>query len=439
VSDSRFHHADGVYILDQPDRQVTLTLNRVERTRDGLTGFLSVSTSLTFVRATHGVVRHGKINLHAPTTVAQWAKQLADAFNTDVDDLTLPWATWLHELSVRVTKALAAGPPPVNLSEGAPPPPVSVTVLPAGVVVLNRLPMLIAADGEVGKSTLALWMAGHLTAHGHRVLYADWEQDEDIAKQTLWRLFAPEVPPVHYYAAKPYGAIWDQQEGLQAQIKTLGITYLICDSVVPATQGGDGPESAGLAARYYGTVASLGPLGSLHLAHVTKASREDDKKAARATAFGSAFWQNLARIAYFADSDDEGLTSTRTVALYRTKGGTLAKARVHDTALDFAYDDTVADGTGRIDVTPGNLLDNPVLAQRVGFARRVTAFLHRSTATTPEIAEHLYGDAEEAQLGKARGVLAKLVKQGRVVNIDAGTGRGHTGRWALTTNRNAEA
>ena len=337
-----------------------------------------------------------------------------------------------------MTRVLEMGPPPEVVSEGERPGPLETTVLPGGLVALDHHPMIDlwrrrgreehAGDVD-GRAPVGARAPGALRGLG------DGRGDGAV---DVRRLFAPEVPHCHYYHARPYGAIWDQREGLQAQVKLLGITYAIFDSVMPAISGAEGgPESAANVSRYFSEVAALGRLGSLHLAHVTKATRDDDQKVRRASAFGSAFWQNLARIGYFADADDDGTSSTRTVGLYRTKGGVLSKARVHDLALNFTYDDTVEDGTGQIEVTVGNLLDSPTLAARVGYGRRIEALLRGGSQTTPEVAEHLYGDTAPASLDKTRSLLNKLAKAGKVFNIaeGAGGGRGVIGRWAIPTNR----
>jgi hypothetical protein len=180
----------------------------------------------------------------------------------------------------------------------------------------------------------------------------------------------------------------------------------------------------------FNEIGALGPIGSLHLAHVTKTISEDSSKAnKKPKAFGSVFWQNLVRLAYFADTDDEGQLSTRTVALYRMKSNRLAKARVPHLALDFTYDDSQVNG--RITVTPGALLDNPVLAQRLSHSQRVAALLAHQTRTTKEVAMHLYGSDDEENVHKARAVLTRLQQQERVVNLTSGRGRGVEARWGL--------
>src|SRR6185503_1093343 len=50
------------------------------------------------------------------------------------------------------------------------------------------------------------------------------------------------------------------------------------------------PEAAEVAGRYFQSVRSLGAIGTVHIAHVTKALEGSDLKP-----FGSAFWHNGAR------------------------------------------------------------------------------------------------------------------------------------------------
>lgn len=432
---TRFSHAEGVFTLDVPAADLTLVLTHVGRSKDGLSGTLRVSTRAPGVRTADGVVKLGKINLMAPRTVEEWVKALNAAFDVPENDRALPWRQWLNELAVKVDLELSMGPPPVLVTELEAPGPVAITTLPGGLVVLDKLPMLICADGETGKSTLAAWMAGHLTAMGHTVLWLDWEEGLEDFTEKLHRLFPGTVPDVYYHYAKPYGPIWDQRESLAQRMRLLNISYLIVDSVAGAIAGSDGPESAANVSRYFGEIGALGQVGSLHLAHVAKVVRDDDKKdKKRPTAFGSVFWQNFVRLAYFADTDDEGLTSTRTVALYRTKSNRLAKARVPHLALDFVYDDSVVNGT--IDVRPSELLANPTLSSRLSYGQRILAALGRGgTMSTSQVAEHLYGSDSETTKTRARFQLNQLEARDKVVNLETAGGRGREGRWALVTRR----
>lgn len=433
MSSTRFSHAEGVFTLDIPDRDITMILTHAIRSKDGLSGTLKVSTRSPLVKTTHGILRLGKINLMAPRTVEEWVKALDQAFDLPQSDTNLPWRHWLNELGIQTDAALRMGPPPLLMSEQTPPSAVAFTTLPGNLVVLDKLPMSICADGETGKSTLAAWMAGHLTAMGHRVLWLDWEEGPDDFTDKMHRLFPGMVPDVYYHYAKPYGPIWDQREALQERIRLLNITYLIVDSVAAAIAGSDGPESAANASRYFAEIGALGQIGSLHLAHVAKTIREDDGKARKKpTAFGSVFWQNFVRLAYFADTDDEGLTSTRTVALYRTKSNRLAKARVPHLALDFTYDDSVSNGA--ITVTPASLLDNTALSERLSFAQRILAALKHKNLTTGEMATHLYGSDDEPNRNRARAQLSKLEQQQKVINL-AGRGGRSEATWGVLDGR----
>lgn len=447
VSDSELtftRDSDGVFIMVCPHRDILFRLTDARRERDGLTGILRVSTHQTFVQATReGVVRAGKINLQSPTTVQTWVNALNAAWDTPKGgDVLLPWAHWFTELQEYVDRRLAMGTPPVLLSEEPLPPPMAVTCLPGGLPTLDHHPMLIAADAEVGKSTLAVWMAGHLIAMGHQVLYVDWETDQDTIHLLLYRLFGEERPPLHYYHARPGGPIWDQAEGLKTTIRLHNITYAIFDSVGFAISGSDGPESAAAANRYYATVAALGPrLGSLHLAHISKVEKAKEGEALRApTAFGSVYWHNGARIAYGARSDDDdGESSTRTLSLMRTKGGLLSKRRVPHLAYAFTYDDTAADDCGAILVTPVDLTEHPVLSRQLTIGQRIVAAIRAAplgTASVDELQEELDPEGGTEAATRVRAHLSKLQRKGVVVNIASTVGgRGQGGRWALASRR----
>ncbi len=92
---------------------------------------------------------------------------------------------------------------------------------------------------------------------------------------------------------------------------------MIVDSAVPASSGSANDAEA--AAGVYGALRRLG-VGSLVVAHVTKASTAKEAKPDDATPYGSAFWWNLARSAWhLRRADDESDGPRQTLGLFHSK------------------------------------------------------------------------------------------------------------------------
>ena len=112
----------------------------------------------------------------------------------------------------------------------------------------------------------------------------------------------------------------DESGRLSRAVALHGIQYVICDSVGVAVPGR--PEDAEHAAGYARALRQLGPVGSLHLAHVSKGAPDapDPNKP-----FGSVFWSNLARSTWFVKrSSDEATGGVLDIGLYHRKSNTSA-------------------------------------------------------------------------------------------------------------------
>ena len=194
----------------------------------------------------------------------------------------------LDNLSAKVRQAERAGEPAVLLRD-IPRPTADDTLTVEGLTLLKNHPMLIFGDGGTAKSYLALYVAGLLDRQGLKVGLFDWELGGGDHRLRLERLFGPDNMPGVYYARCSYPLSHDTDR-IEGIIKEHRLDYAIFDSVAFACDGQ--PESAEVAGNY---LRSLRPLnvGSLHLAHVTKAGAESDKP------FGSAFWHNGARSTWF--------------------------------------------------------------------------------------------------------------------------------------------
>jgi hypothetical protein len=148
-------------------------------------------------------------------------------------------------------------------------------------------------DGGTGKSLLALYVAGQLAQKGVPTLYCDWELDRDEHRLRYEQLFGTAIPQDLWYwrCDRPLVQVSD---AIRREVKKHRIDFVVVDSVGYAC--GDSPESASVATQYTIHARSFG-VGSLHLAHTTKAGDN-----AKLKPFGSTFWHNSARSSWYIEA-----------------------------------------------------------------------------------------------------------------------------------------
>jgi hypothetical protein len=270
--------SQGVYHIAFPDVGVEFNVDRLRRERHDLHGELSVSCGIVGARVIDGVLSVGSFNLSNPQAAQQRARLLAERASG------IDWASMIEVVRQRVLTAERTGEPSIllrtvpKLSERQ----TDHEVL--GLAFPKRHPSIVFGDGGTAKSYLALRLASDLAAAGERVLYCDWELDAAAHRQRLEMISGSEMPDVKYLRLdRP---LIHDLDRLHRVVKQDGSTYAILDSVGYGTAGA--PESAEAAMDFCRGARQLG-IGSLWLAHVTKADQGDQRP------FGSTFWHNSAR------------------------------------------------------------------------------------------------------------------------------------------------
>src|SRR5262249_36961251 len=124
---------------------------------------------------------------------------------------------------------------------------------------------------------------------------ADWELSEVDHWERLGRLFPGDIPPVRYLCCAR--SIVHEADRLRRWVRDRHLDYVVMDSVAFACAGA--PESAEVAMAYFQVVRQLGPIGSFHIAYITKNGDNSDRRP-----FGSAFWHNSPRATWFAKLAD---------------------------------------------------------------------------------------------------------------------------------------
>lgn len=357
---------EGHYRLDVREVGMVLDINRLRRESEALVGELVVRCNLPGAATYEGILSAGDLNLSSVRARQDRAKYLAQRARSDEID----FAGLLEELAFRVIGADREGEPMVLLRD-IPKPAADDGISVENLPLLRRHPVILFGDGGAAKSYVALYLAGRLEQQGLRTGVFDWELAGEDHRVRLELLFGPEkMPAVHYRRCdRPLHYSVDR---LRRDAELHRLDYLIYDSVAFAC---DGPaEAAEVAARYFQAVRQIG-IGSLHVAHVSKAEGSEFKP------FGSAFWHNGARATWYVKLA-EGLPGSGcvTIALHNRKQnlGPLAPALGYE--ITFSQNETAF---RRVDVADTDLAASLTVRQRIAHA------LRGGSLTIADLAEQL--------------------------------------------------
>jgi len=237
---------------------------------------------------------------------------------------------------------------------------------------LPRHPITIFGDGGAAKSYLGLYLAGRLEQMGLRVGLFDWELAGEDHRDRLERLFGSDMPGVVY--ARCSRPLVHEADRLQRIAREKRLDFAFFDSVAFACDGP--PEAAEVAARYFQALRQFDPIGSLHIAHISKADGSDQKP------FGSAFWHNGSRATWFAKLA-EGLPASGliTIGLFNRKANLGALRPAIGYEITFTED-----RTSFRRVNPG---DTPDLAVGMTVRQRIAFALRGGSMTVADLARDL--------------------------------------------------
>ncbi len=357
---------EGRYILELTRHAVTLDLDRLRRDRGYVHGELLVRCGLPGRRSSTDTLYAGDVNVSGVPSrdlVAHLARQANIG--------SVEWPEVLGDLYTRVLAAERQGRPAVRLRDLQRPDPDDAMAV-DGLRLLKRHPVILFGDGGAAKSYLALYLASRLAASGVRVLYADWEFAGEDHRDRLERICGEDMPDVAYVRCeRPMVAEADR---LRRIVREDRIDYLVCDSVAFAADGP--PEAAEVAGAYFRALRGIG-VGSLNIAHTTKAEGGDQKP------FGSTFWHNGARSTWYAKrAAGEPGDARLSIALFnrKTNLGPLAPAAGY--SIEFGADRTV--------FSPASVAEmGPDVAGQLPIAARMAAALRAGSLTIVELAQEL--------------------------------------------------
>lgn len=351
------------YRLHVPGCEVTFELDRLAWARHELSAELLVRTELRGTDAIDGVLSVSRLNLSSSRARAYHAEQLARQSRA----ADIPWAPLLEELALRVLAAERSGDDALMLRDVPCVADEQRSVRVCGFQLPWRHPAILFGDGGTCKSYVALYIGGLLAQMGYRVGLFDWELDESDHRERYGRLFGEQMPPRLYYARCSRALVYEADR-LRRIVRQQGLDYAIFDSVGFACH--DAIESSDAALTYFRTVRQLG-IGSLHLAHVSKAEGGDQKP------FGSTFFFNSARAVWNLKSTDDGAGAV-TLGVFDRKPS--LRARQQPFALEVAFTDTATT------IRHAEIAESPEFAPKLSFLQRLRAQLKAGAMTREQIA-----------------------------------------------------
>lgn len=392
---------DGRYLLKAAHLGMVFEADRLRWDRQELRCELTVRCELGGAAVHEGILTSGSFNMSYLGARRDQARYVAGRAKVSESDVSAV----LDELCQRVLSAERVGKPAVLLHTLPRPTPDDVLDV-DGLVLPSRHPSILFGDGGCGKSYIALLVLGVLAKRGHHVMYADWELDGQDHRDRLERLFGADMPHIHHVRCeRPISAEADRLRRLVAQHR---VEYAVFDSVAFACDGA--PESAEVAAGYFRAVRQLGPLGSLHLAHVTKPGNDPKADRGEHKPFGSAFWHNSARSTWFVKRTEPGsdIDSRVVVGLYNRKSNLGALRPPVGLELLFGEQTTSVSRTEISDVAE--------LAKSLPIWRRMKAALTSGPMTAEAVADEI-----DEKPDSVRRIASRM--DGTFTRLDASDGR----------------
>ena len=408
------------YVFTWDGGAIEIRVSRIADSRGDTNAEIKVSTTLP---PSPGCLEWGRINLSAMTTRASLAKNLEARLPFD-------WQGALLQVAHKAVELRRQGEPTVDLTAVGQ----RQTRWLLWPFIEYGGPTVLFADGGTGKSVLALMMAysvasakpilGRPQGPPQNVLYLDWETDAETHAERLRAIhnayaFGTDCPVVHY--KRMAGSLADSVEQIRQEVARLHIALVIVDSLSLAVGGGMALEESATATNFF-AAARLIDACMLAISHVSKATVANSaSNGQKASPFGSAFFRNTARLAWYVESLQEEGADESVVRFEHVKSnnGRYQKQRGYRLTFDNVGDEGNEQLAG-IRISQVELSDIPEFAQKLTWPQRISAVLAHQRLTTADLAAEL-GEEDNTVVSRK---LNKLQAQGRVVRLADST-------WAL--------
>jgi hypothetical protein len=253
----------------------TLVIKHARRERYQLYGELTVYCGLPNVATIRGVLFTANANLSS----LRDRDGIAGALQARVRGSdTATWRGLLDELAIHVAEAERTGDPGVLLKDV---PVIGRTnerlIRPRGFALPELLPAMLFGDGDTFKTYTADAIAVDFARRGMPTAIVDAEMTVDTHVDRVHLLTEGRIPDGLLYIAATRPLI-HERDRIAEDFRKHGIKYAVFDSVAFLCH--DKPEAADSAMSYFRAIRSLGPIGSIHLAHTTKAEDGDRSRSA---------------------------------------------------------------------------------------------------------------------------------------------------------------
>ena len=306
----------------------------------------------------------------------------------------------LEAVSDAVIKADRNGEPGIWLHD-VPQAVTSRTYTVDGLALLSAHANGIFAPGGVGKSLLALFLAGRLSEQGVAVGFADSELEGVDQRERLAQLFPDRLPPIRYVRCKR--SVIHEVDRLREETAQHQIQFWFYDSVAFSSDGS--VNDADVATAYFRAVRAVGA-GSLHIAHTNSSDRAEDRP------FGSVFWFNGFRALWYLKPASDSTDPNRlTIGLFPKKRNIGGKGAVVGFDLQFERD--------RIVVNAVDVRDVQELAEALPLWQRMKSALGRGPQTLARLAEDLGANVEtlERTVRRKNGLFTRVPSDDGVTRI----------------------
>jgi hypothetical protein len=293
------------YVVTAEEIQTSMSVSRLKRSSEGISGDLKVTTQLEGVKTRDGLLHHARFNLSSSQTRNSVAKILEGR----TPKLGMDWFDGLEALCQEVMAAESIGQPYLEL--GNLPFERSAVRYAVEPLVPARVTSLLYGPGGSGKSIIALAGAmsvktgigiipGVSPAITGPILYLDWETDGSVINERVQSIAAGAGidPPTIIYRRcfRPLAA---EAEEIANAVAERGVVFMIIDSAGMALGGagehGDANEST---LRLFDAIRHIGVSTQL-IDHVSKQEMRTGKgKSVGLLPYGSIYKVNLARSAW---------------------------------------------------------------------------------------------------------------------------------------------
>lgn len=263
AEDAALEATGNIFSLTWPDGTI-ITLDRFKERSDELTAEVTIRLRANPTTAPRHV-HQARLNLVSTQARDRLAKQLETVMPRR-DSQYPAWAAVLEVACVLVLRKWREGEPVYDI--GALPPTNGTVPYQAWPFIILGQPTIVYAEGGIGKSVFARYLAllvqaglsrTGITVQQANVLYLDWETDRATFLHYIWAL-KKEMPELHPDLAVSYRRCHSSlvSDGVEIQriVAEKHIGMVVCDSVMAGF--GDDINDNAQAMQYFNTVRSWG-------------------------------------------------------------------------------------------------------------------------------------------------------------------------------------